>query len=252
MLGQRTYKISDIISEDVVTTYQTIPNAQIPSSGQATFQRAWVATGETDITRSGQTVHLYKGSTMSATEAGTTTSNKAEALVCTKTIKLEGTNNLYINSVMTEAEKTTHLGNVNTAISTLVGEINTVLTQNNITNINATTIKDISSLTSEQLNKITALQKKNLSDLLTRKKDITNCIVPAYYCTVAGDYGGNYYASGINYRGLEAWSSMEEKDRAKFEFNYDALDLLIDPTYDNNDASKEGKKYQYDGAYTGV
>ena len=247
LLGQRTYKISDIISQDVKTTYDAIPTAQIPTSGQATFQRAYVATAETDIKRAGQSVHLYKGSTMSETEAnGEGVTNVAEAFVCTKTIKLEGTNSIYINSVMTEAEKTTHLTNVGEDISALVEEINEKLDESN--KITAANISKIGDLTTAQLNKMTALQKKNLSDLLTRKDDITKNIVPAYYCTVAGDYGGNYYASGINYRGLEAWSSMEEKDRAKFIFNYDALDLLIDPTYDNNDASKEGKKYQYDGA----
>ena len=38
---------------------------------------------------------------------------------------------------------------------------------------------------------------------------------------------------------------MSEADRKKFIFNYDALDLLVDPTYSN----KEGEKYQYDGNY---
>ena len=251
LLGQRDYKVSDLISEDVVSTYGTIPSGQIPQTGQAKFQRAWVATGETDITRGtpAQIVHLYKGSTMSETEASgaTVSSNVDEALICTKTIRLSATENIYINSVMTQDDKDDYLDDVNTAISTLVTTINTVLSANNIATI-STGITDISTLTTAQLNKITALQKKELSDLLTRKKDITNNIVPAYYCTTAGLYGGNYYASGINYRGLEAWSSMDEKDRAKFIFNYDALDLLIDPTYDNNNSSKEGKKYQYDGA----
>ena len=244
LLGQRDYKVSDLVSQDVVTTYQAIGSNHIPSSGQAVFSRAWVATGETDITRKGQTVHLYKGSTMSATEASGA-SNVTEALICTKTIRLSSTDNIYINSVMTQSEKTTHLTNVTTAISTLVTEINTVLTAAGISTIPAG-ITDINSLTVAQQNKITALQKKELSDLLTRKRDITNNIVPAYYCTTAGLYGGNYYESGINYRGLEAWSSMDEKDRAKFTFNYDALDLLIDPDY----SGREGEKYQYDGNYT--
>ena len=240
LLGQRDYKVSDLIAEDVKTTYEAIGSGHIPSSGQAVFSRAYVATGETDITRMGQSVHLYKGSTMSATEASGA-SNVTEALICTKTIRLSSTDNLYINSVMTQAEKTTHLTNVNTAISTLLAEINAVLGDNNITPIDAG-ITDINSLTVAQQNKITALQKKELSDLLMRKKDITNNIVPAYYCTTAGLYGGNYYESGRNYRGLEAWSSMDEKDRAKFTFNYDAFDLLIDPDY----GGTEGEKYQYD------
>ena len=74
--------------------------------------------------------------------------------------------------------------------------------------------------------------------------DIEQLVVPAYYCTKAGPYGGSYYLSGQNYRGLEAWSSMSETDREYFTFNYDAFDLLIDPTYGQD----EGKKYQYDSA----
>ncbi len=247
LLGQRAYKISDLISKDVKTTYDAIPTGQIPTTGQATFVPAYVATAETDIQRgeSGQqqTVHLHKGATMSATEASGV-SNVAEALICTKTIKLDGTDNIYINSVMTETERNTHLDNVKSAITTLVTAINTVLTANGIDNIDADAISNINTLTPAQLNKITPLQKKELSDLLTRKKDIINNIVPAYYCTVPGLYGGDYYASGINYRGLEAWSSMSEDDRKKFIFNYDAFDLLTDPNY----SGTEGEKYQYDGA----
>ena len=37
---------------------------------------------------------------------------------------------------------------------------------------------------------------------------------------------------------------MSEDDRENFTFNYDALDLLIDPTY----SKAEGEKYQYDSA----
>ena len=72
---------------------------------------------------------------------------------------------------------------------------------------------------------------------------IEKLVVPAYYCTTAGLYGGDYYQANKNYRGLEAWSSMSKTDRNYFEFNYDALDLLIDPTYER----AEGVKYQYDG-----
>ena len=87
----------------------------------------------------------------------------------------------------------------------------------------------------------TDAEKKIAADLLAN-------VVPAYYCTVAGLYGGNYYQTGKNYRGLEAWSSMSESDREQFTFNYDALDLLIDPSYSNDGGQSEGKKYQYDSA----
>jgi len=78
-------------------------------------------------------------------------------------------------------------------------------------------------------------------------------IVPAYYCTADGLYGGNYYEKDKNYRGLEVWCSMKKEDREKFEFNYDAFDVLIDPRYGWNEAGTsvihpEGQKYEYDAA----
>ncbi|MBR2252852.1 MAG: hypothetical protein IJ895_00290, partial [Prevotella sp.] len=77
----------------------------------------------------------------------------------------------------------------------------------------------------------------------TRAAEIDAAVEKAYYCTVEGKYGGNYYVANNNYRALSAFTAMSPEDRAKFAFNYDALDLLIDPTYSRN----EGEKYQYDG-----
>ena len=94
----------------------------------------------------------------------------------------------------------------------------------------------------DKYNKVgaTDAEKKIAADLLAN-------VVPAYYCTTAGLYGGNYYVAGNNYRGLEAWSSMSATDREQFTFNYDALDLLIDPSFSKDGGQKEGQKYQYDG-----
>ena len=75
------------------------------------------------------------------------------------------------------------------------------------------------------------------------KEEITKYVVPAYYCSTPGMYGGDYYDNTKNYRALTAWSSMSDADRNNFTYNYDALDLLIDPTY----GKAEGQKYQYDG-----
>ncbi len=75
------------------------------------------------------------------------------------------------------------------------------------------------------------------------KADIAKYVVPAYYCSTPGMYGGDYYDKTKNYRALTAWSSMSDADRDNFTYNYDALDLLIDPTY----GKVEGHKYQYDG-----
>ena len=99
---------------------------------------------------------------------------------------------------------------------------------------------------------IATIKGKVSSDIAT---EIDKVVVPAYYCTEAGKYGGNYYETGHNYRALAAYSAMSKSDREKFTFNYDALDLLIDPYYSKNAAGTqtlygEGKKYQYDGNYT--
>ena len=83
-------------------------------------------------------------------------------------------------------------------------------------------------------------------------EDIEKLVVPAYCCTTAGLYGGSYYENNKNYRALEAYSSMSPTDRLNFNFNYDALDLLIDPNYskdeNGNIIHSAGQKYQYDSA----
>ena len=63
----------------------------------------------------------------------------------------------------------------------------------------------------------------------------------AWYCTKAGKYGGIYFEPGKAYRTLDTWCSMSEDERENFEFNYDALDLLIDPSY-------SGETIDYDGS----
>ena len=66
----------------------------------------------------------------------------------------------------------------------------------------------------------------------------------AYYCTTEGKYGGTYFQTGKAYRAIDTWCSMSAKERANFTFNYDALDLLIDPNF----SGEYGSKPQYDGS----
>ncbi len=202
VLGQREYKVSNLIAEDVYTTYQTMktnhPSA-IPD-GQATFEQAYIVTSEYT---SGD-VHLNVGSTVPENKKDEMEGYVAPAYICTSTIQLSKTEFIYVGNRMTEADKTTYYN----------------------------TYKDSNP----------ALAKMIQDD-----------IVPAYYCTQDGLYGGNYYEAGKNYRGLEVWSSMSKEDREQFAFNYDAFDVLIDPNYSTNDAGNsvihpEGKKYQYDSA----
>ena len=69
----------------------------------------------------------------------------------------------------------------------------------------------------------------------------------AWYCYQAGPYGGSYFEAGKAYRALETFSAMSKEDRDKFDFNYDALDLLVDPTYSGRLEANYGDKPQYDG-----
>ena len=203
VLGQREYKVSNLIAKDVYDTYQTMKtnhSEAIPATGQAAFEAAYIVTAE----YTNGDVHLNVGSSVSATQAAGMTGYVAPAYICTSTIQLSKTEFIYVGNRMTEAEKTTYYN----------------------------TYKD----------SIPALAKMIQDD-----------IVPAYYCTEDGLYGGNYYEPNKNYRGLEVWSSMSKSDREQFEFNYDAFDVLIDPRYGwNADGTSviypERQKYEYDSA----
>ena len=198
VLGQREYKVSNLIAKDVYTTYQTMKtnhSSAIPA-GQATFESAYIVTQE----YTNGSVHLNVGSSVSATQAASMAGYVAPAYICTSTIQLSKTEFIYVGNRMTEAEKE-------------------------------------------------AYKTANPSLAAVIEADV----VPAYYCTAEGLYGGNYYEANKNYRGLEVWCSMSKEDREKFEFNYDAFDVLIDPRYSWNEEGTsvihpEGKKYQYDSA----
>jgi len=80
----------------------------------------------------------------------------------------------------------------------------------------------------------------------------------AYICTTAGLYGGQYFKAGENYSALKAWCSLTES-RDKFKFNYDAFDVLIDPTYPGEGHTNvyhhpydEPKSVEYVAVYSGA
>ena len=177
--GQQLYDVNAIIPNTIYNEYDALVNP--PTENQATFVPAHLVTTEY---MSGS-VHYYPGAPVSASIDGHT----SPAYVCTSTIQLSATEYIYVNDLMTEAQK-------------------------------------------NQL-------KSDYSDLAT---EIENSVKPAYICTVAGLYGGKYYTKDNNYRALEAYSAMSPEDRQKFNFNYDALDLLIDSLY----GGTVGQKYQYD------
>ena len=76
---------------------------------------------------------------------------------------------------------------------------------------------------------------------------LDNYLDDAWYCTNGGLYGGQVFEKGKPYHLIETWSSMSEADRAAFYYNYDGLDLLIDPTFTDLSSYGYGYKPQYDG-----
>jgi hypothetical protein len=202
VLGQREYKVSNLISEDVYSTYQTM-KANHPTAipdGQATFEGAYIVTRE----YMDGDEHLNVGSTVPASKKDEMEGYVAPAYICTSTIQLSKTEYIYVGNRMTKDEKDAYIATYSESNPTLAAMI---------------------------------------------EEDI----VPAYYCTGDGLYGGDYYEANKNYRGLAVWSSMSKEDRERFAFNYDALDLLIDPLYSKNVSGNsviypEGKKFQYDSA----
>ena len=65
---------------------------------------------------------------------------------------------------------------------------------------------------------------------------IEAALTPAHVCSSNGLYGGTSYTAGTRYDAIKGWASLTSTDRAqnKFSFNYDGLDVLIDPTYSGN------------------
>ena len=230
--GQHSYEKRDIIDEATYNTYQSLVNnhstelagvVHLDEDGnpiqQAIFGAAWlVNVDKLETTCNGTPQNLYKGAPVAEGNYTTAEWNSikgslTEAYVCTNTIQLSKTEFIYEGDLMTASQKQAFYDKYNNA--TIDGESN-----------------------------------PNYDAALA--KDINDFIVPAYYCTEDGYYGGDWYESTKNYRGLATWSSMSETDRASFTFNYDALDLLIDPLYSKNASGvvihEEGEKYQYDGA----
>ena len=54
-----------------------------------------------------------------------------------------------------------------------------------------------------------------------------------YICKQAGLWGGTVFNSGQHYPAIN-FSNLSKDERGNFVYNYDALDLLVDPNYDND------------------
>ena len=209
MFGQNDYKVGSVIPADEYTTYSTayakLTQDQKTSLGtQATFKPAYIVTADL--------LEANKGTTSQRFHKGA----------------------VLANDGYTETEWSSMSGSVDEAYvvtSTIQLSKTEVIYRNTyMSELERTTLYNRYAGGTDADKKIAA--------------EINKSIVPAYYCSTAGKYGGNYYENVKNYRALTAFSAMSPEDRMKFDFNYDALDLLIDSDY----GKAEGFKYQYDSA----
>ena len=74
----------------------------------------------------------------------------------------------------------------------------------------------------------------------------------ANYCKKEGLYGGLSFTNGKAYRALDTWCAMSKEERANFDFNYDAFDVLIDPSYGADYEPGQGGDYGYKPQYDGT
>ncbi len=213
LFGQRQYEESNLISEDIYNTYQAIATDNIKKAAID----AVVDDGKTQAVFEAAYL-MTKDAEISDGQGGTIHLNPGTAVSAT------------IANAMPDKTSPAFICNSTIQISsTEFIYLNAKMTQEE---------------------RAAYLNRFAESDPILNK-EIQDHVVPAYYCTSAGYYGGDYYEKNVNYRGLATWCSMSQEDRANFEFNYDALDVLVDPNYSKDPATgniihQEGEKYQYD------
>ena len=244
LLGQQSYSEGQLIAKSIYDTYTSLGSA-IPNYGltkedpqydanleQAVFEEAYIVKNEFTATIGSSEHHYNVGATVPKTIADANSSYVEVAYICTNSVQVSKDEMIYKDTRMTKTAADKYVTDV-------TGKMNTIKT-----GTGAMTMDEIKALT--PAGDFTDEKKKELINLATLRDELKANLVPAYYCSANGLYGGTLFESGKNYRGLEAWSSLSAADHAKFDYNYDALDLLIDPKYQN----AEGKKFQYDGNYT--
>lgn len=216
--GQQDYDLGSIIYGTAKTTYDTSVFSHLSDEAkaiQAEVEQAYVVTEDysvkdaagNEVQNLGAGTPIYKSK---YTEAQwDEISRVAEpAKVCTSLIEFSTTDYVYAGMVLSSAD-----------IEELKDK---VIEKNHYTD-------DPDDATNTAKKKAENFLKSYLDD--------------AYYCTKKGKYGGIYFESGKAYRAIDTWCSMSEDERKNFVYNYDALDLLIDPEY----SDPYGNKAKYDG-----
>jgi hypothetical protein len=213
VFGQQDYNKGSIVYGSVVTNYENNVKSNLASmEGQAIFEQAWVL--KTDYT-----LKNASGEVVQELTAGT-------PVYKSKYYNEDSSKDLWTGKLATvteEAKVCTSLMEFTTTDYVYAGQI--------------LTSADINELKDKVKEKNTGWTDEQALNYLNSYLD------DAYYCTKEGKYGGIYFESGKAYRAIDTWCSMTATERENFIYNYDALDLLIDPTF----GGAYGSKTQYDG-----
>ena len=226
IFGQQTYKVGDILNANTVSNYNKITESghTLPTEGQATVDDCYIMTSDLSVFDGdgNEVQHLYAGTPVARHLKYT---NAASELV-----EYSDTQWAAIIAKATKAKVCTSYMEFSASDYIYAGQL-----------LSTGTTSDISKLKAK-------VKEKYGYDDTQAEKYISEHTSDAYYCTEAGLYGGSWFDSGKAYRAIDTWCSMSDADRANFAFNYDALDLLIDPSYSGRTEANYGHdKVQYDG-----
>ena len=221
VFGQQDIKQGDIVYGKTKTSYESTVSSRLganPPTQAIVNERAYIVTSEYSVKDADghEVQHLnpgtpiYQSKYTDAQWAAITTNQAAElAHVCTNLLEISATDYVYAGQLLTAAD---------------VADLKAKVIEKN-------GYEDDDAGTADA--KATAYLNDYIDD--------------AWYCTSAGKYGGTYFEAGKAYRAIDTWCAMSDEDRQNFVYNYDALDLLIDHTYDGRLESNYGFKPQYDG-----
>ncbi len=227
LYGQRTYKVGEILSKEIYSDYNNTVGSNT-FADQAEVERAYVATESFGNVMAGNPISATAFSALTAEEKA----KYEKAMVCTSTIQLGENEYILLNDLVAVKEREATDPDYEKELKEIAAKYRAY---NN------------SKQNADQLTEADALEyvKDRLSD--------------AYYCTKEGLYGGQYYQPQTNYSAIKSWCTISKDDRQKFDFNYDAFDVLSAPTYPGEGHTNvykspysDVKPVEYTALYTGA
>ena len=226
VLGQIAYSEGNIIDKATYTLQASV-SAHVDSSKQAEFEEAYIVTATENFT-AGNGLHYVPNacipvSTYNEEDMASDRGKFDKAVLCTNTFEYK-THATDTESSFIVAGTVIPLGNSNDPEP---GTYNYLVTE---------------------------AAKANSSI-----PDPSTFFSTAYICKTAGLWGGTLFTGGKNYPALD-YSNLSAADRENFNFNYDALDLLVGQNYihPNTEAEQYGhnvyateQRIDYEATYTG-